>query len=258
MLSCHVLLVAPFIHSKFTVIWPWTFGVGSAAGVFCQLSRRWKSNTRSLTASVLAYVWQSHGAPVYGFKHPPHLSYSPNNNLYTMTIGGAKPVLVQTALVGGPAVPFDDAKTVALWPAKLNIAQDHPITQIVVRSGWIIDNLTVTYKLINNSTQSVSHGGTGGGVHTIILGLHEIVSSIQGKAGIHSFYHRPYLCSVSFTILDTVTLATRTTEIFGNGDHTNQGDPFQVAQPYALAGDTYTDGQTGVAGLSLFKVLTNV
>jgi hypothetical protein len=67
------------------------------------------------------------------------------------------------------------------------------------------------------------------------------------------------------------------TQIYGNGDNKNQGEPFQVAQPYAFAGTTYTDGQSkyfltdrvfpfidmcsgpaGIAGLSLFKVLTNV
>nr|BAL02996.1 lectin [Hygrophorus russula] len=175
-----------------------------------------------------------------------------------MTIGTAKPILAQTAIVGGPSVPFDDAREVASWPAKLEIAQDFPITGITVRHGWIINNLTIIYRTVNGNSATVSHGGDSGGiVDKVALNENEIITSVQGRAGQHRSYNRPYLCSISFTILDTKTLVTRTTNIFGNGDGTNQGDPFQVAQPYAFAGATYTDGQTGVAGLSFFKVITN-
>lgn len=176
-----------------------------------------------------------------------------------MTIGTAKPVLVQSSLVGGASVPFDDANAVAQWPAQVAILADRPIAQIDIRSGWIVDNITITYNLANGTKSSpIVHGGTGGGAASIPLGQYEIISSIQGKAGNHSYYGRPYVCSISFTILDTQSLVTRTTSVYGNGDGANQGDPFQVAQPYALAGATYTDGQTGVAGLSVFKLITNV
>jgi len=75
-----------------------------------------------------------------------------------MTIGAANP-LVQTRAVGGGGVEFNDAatgtvslvmpvdrcfnsrfccRTAGKWPLELLIKPDHPISQIIVRSGWIV------------------------------------------------------------------------------------------------------------------------
>jgi hypothetical protein len=58
------------------------------------------------------------------------------------------------------------------------------IVQITIRSGSWIDSIQTTYKnMLNQSIQSVQHGGNGGIKEVFTLGSDEHVTRISGKYG---------------------------------------------------------------------------
>ncbi|KIK69395.1 hypothetical protein GYMLUDRAFT_152582 [Collybiopsis luxurians FD-317 M1] len=154
----------------------------------------------------------------------------------------SKPILIQTSNYGGSdGTPFNDAQTVQNWPAYnpdgpiINFS--HPITQIEVRSGWIIDALNVTYSLTNGKTTTVKHGSqTGGTSHIVTLGENEIIVATYGWAGYYEYYQTSLLIQISFNIFDTKACTMRTEGPFGADAGVAQGTVFQVSDPLAFAG----------------------
>ncbi|KIK69399.1 hypothetical protein GYMLUDRAFT_1002724 [Collybiopsis luxurians FD-317 M1] len=153
-----------------------------------------------------------------------------------------KPVLVQTSIYGGnDGTSFNDAQTVQNWPTFIpdgpNINFSHPIKQIEVRAGWIIDALNITYSLTDSKTVTVKHGGqTGGSSNIIKLGDNEIIAATYGWAGYYDYYKKSFLIQISFNIFDTKKCTMRTEGPFGAGNGVAQGTVFQVSDPLAFAG----------------------
>jgi len=153
--------------------------------------------------------------------------------------------------VGDPDSSFDDAAEVGGWPNSLAIDPLRPIKKITVRSGFIVDNISITY----SNDDQVSHGGTGGGSSGSIDISTKILVGLSGRAGYHPFYKRDYLIQVSFIVFDPVTETTTVYGPYGDKDPNNKGagEAFYVSQPLAFAGHTWISGQTGIAGLCMFR-----
>jgi len=166
--------------------------------------------------------------------------------------------LLQYKIVGGSAQQaFDDAKDpgVANWPVQFMLSGTAPITKIVVASGYIVDNLHITYKLATGASVDRSHGGTGGSKHsTVTLNPNEVLVGVSGRAGIHPYYNQDYLIEVSFVIFNTSTEQTRVEGPFGNDQKVTTGTIFYMPRPAAFAGYVRTTGQTGIAGLSAYRI----
>ncbi|EPQ53680.1 lectin [Gloeophyllum trabeum ATCC 11539] len=165
--------------------------------------------------------------------------------------------VVQTQLVGGTDGDiFHDGSALGGWPAMQKIDMAHPIRQIDIFSGWIVDGVTVTYQLQGGSTAKGAHG-TSSTRSTVKLSDKETLLAVVGRAGNHSYYKRSVVHQLTFVILDTSNGKVRQEGPFGNEDASNQGEVFHVSGPIALAG--YAKNGTdplGLSGLSFIKAST--
>ncbi|KAF5347826.1 hypothetical protein D9757_014315 [Collybiopsis confluens] len=84
---------------------------------------------------------------------------------------------------------------------------DHPIEEIRLRHGWVVDGFEVKYRLASGLTHTIVHGSTPGlnPSKTIFVAENEVVFSVTGRAGWHKFYNRALVHKISFVILDKTT-----------------------------------------------------
>ncbi|CAL1706512.1 unnamed protein product [Somion occarium] len=131
--------------------------------------------------------------------------------------------ITQTPLYGSAqGDAFDDIKSVAGWPATQSI---NKISQIVVRYGNIVDNITITYARTGGvAPETQSHGGTGGNATTITLSDTEFLIGVYGQSGfVRNDYGPSSIFKLQFVILDKATGSVRLEGPFVNA-HT--GTPF--------------------------------
>jgi len=109
---------------------------------------------------------------------------------------------------------FNDAHSFDLHPQR-------PIVSVVIRGGWVIDGIEVTYRLKNDQTQTVSHGTTGaddGNNQMLTLNDDEYISEATGKSG-HADNGEPWMgdCihQLQFRITNQSTGVQRTFGPFG-------------------------------------------
>nr|BAE43874.1 lectin [Grifola frondosa] len=167
---------------------------------------------------------------------------------------------IQTSLIGGstPGTAFNDAMA-ENWPAEMMIDLKHPIVEMRFRCGWIIDGFSVTYRLTNGQTRVKVHGSapTGSTDTTgmnVLLNDYENVVAVFGRAGRQSYYNRNMINSMGLVIFDSAKASMRIVGPFGNGNSSNNGEPFYVTDPIAFAGYS-TDGpdNLGLCGISFIK-----
>ncbi|MBX7170897.1 MAG: phosphatidylinositol-specific phospholipase C domain-containing protein [Pyrinomonadaceae bacterium] len=91
--------------------------------------------------------------------------------------------LRKTEIVGGKGTPFDDIPT--------KVENINPVIKLVIRSGDIVDDLTVYYE-----DSEVSHGGDGGGKTTICIDPGDYITEVSGDYG--SWYYATQILSLSF------------------------------------------------------------
>ncbi|KAJ6568831.1 hypothetical protein B0H19DRAFT_937791, partial [Mycena capillaripes] len=116
----------------------------------------------------------------------------------------------------------------------------HPIKQIDIYGGWVIDAMSITYRLSDGSTKVIKRGSNQanmqGNLNSVVLKDNEIISQICGFAGPYQYYNQSLLIQVQLVIYDTQTGAVRVAGPFGGGNGLASGQPFSVSNPMALAG----------------------
>lgn len=94
------------------------------------------------------------------------------------------------------------------------------IAKIEIYQGWLVDGMETTYWMADGSKKVANHLGTGKPDHnvTIPFSATEILIGLTGKTGMPGFYgNKPYLNSISFTILDTESGEVRFEGPYGAG-----------------------------------------
>ncbi|KAI0643980.1 hypothetical protein C8Q79DRAFT_973775 [Trametes meyenii] len=165
------------------------------------------------------------------------------------------PNFINTSLVGGrDGTAFNDiyvrggdGKFVINDAQKGELDAAHPIQQITVSSGWIVDGFSVTYQLADGTTAVLDHGSQFPAATIVKLNANEKLVGVFGRAGPQSYYHRELINSIGFVIFDTSTTATRIVGPFGNTNHSNQGTTFYHSDVLAFGGFA----QPGAAAVGL-------
>ncbi|KAJ7246885.1 lectin [Mycena haematopus] len=172
----------------------------------------------------------------------------------------SKPVVVQTSNFGGAnGTYFNDNQAATNFPYTdpgLTIDPVHPIKQMDIFAGWVVDTITTTYRLSDGTTKVIKHGSTqnNNNLNSVVLNDNEIISQICGFAGNDLDYNNSLLIQLKLVIFDTHTGAVRIAGPFGGGHGVSQGKVFSVSNPLALAGfETAGSAQTGISGLSIVK-----
>lgn len=165
---------------------------------------------------------------------------------------------LHTSLIGGTdGELFNDVLKTTNGDGELILDVNHPIAQITVSHGWIVDGLKVTYRVKLPGVQNVivEHGTQKRDAVVIDLKSTEIVLAVYGRAGYQDYYKRKMINSINFIIFDQETI-TRVAGPFGNGNRSNNGTSFHVSNVMAFGGYAKPAEQCGLAGLSFYKNLT--
>ncbi|KAH9926582.1 uncharacterized protein BXZ73DRAFT_102842 [Epithele typhae] len=164
-----------------------------------------------------------------------------------------------TALVGGSQGTLNDGllflngagNLVLNDSGKNTLNASNPVKKIDLAHGWVVDGITVTYRLANGGTSVVTNGTVlSTPVSSVTLGDTEVLVGVFGRAGMHSYYNRELVTSIGFVIFDTAKITTRTAGPFGNGDGSNQGKAFYTPDVLAFGSFTTTNGTSAAMGLS--------
>ncbi|KAJ6482644.1 lectin [Mycena sanguinolenta] len=171
-----------------------------------------------------------------------------------------KPVVVQTSNFGGAqGTSFNDNEAVTNFPNTdpgLTIDPVHPIKQMDIYGGWVVDAISTTYRLSDGTTKVIKRGSnqSADNLQSVVLNDNEIISQICGFAGPYQYYNQSLLIQVQLVIFDTKTGAVRVAGPFGGTGGLASGQLFSVSNPMALAGfETAGSAQTGISGLSVVK-----
>ncbi|KAJ6504500.1 hypothetical protein DFH09DRAFT_1051051 [Mycena vulgaris] len=173
-----------------------------------------------------------------------------------------KPVVVQTSNFGGAqGTAFNDNQDATNFPNSdpgVLINPQHPITQMQISAGWVVDSISTTYRLTDGKTKTIQRGSTmtpgSPNVKVITLGENEIISQVCGFSGNYEYYKQSLLIQMSVVITDTMTGAIRVVGPMGGGNGTAQGTFWSVGTPLCFAGfQTAGSAQTGMSGLSIIK-----
>ncbi|KAI1792321.1 hypothetical protein LXA43DRAFT_1093845 [Ganoderma leucocontextum] len=165
-----------------------------------------------------------------------------------------------TSLIGGatPGSHFSDVfymnhdgKFVLNDAARSILNTTHPICQIAVSSGTIVDGLSVTYQLEGGNTALMQHGSAFNPPSAVVsFGTNEVLAAVYGREGYHSTYKRDMVTDIAFVVFDTTTDESRTVGPFGKG---GQGNPFWVSDVLALGSFAQNTTQYGLSGLIFYK-----
>ncbi|KAJ7483439.1 hypothetical protein FB451DRAFT_1129332 [Mycena latifolia] len=173
-----------------------------------------------------------------------------------------KPVVVQTSNFGGAqGTPFNDAQDASNFPnsdSGVTIDPRHPMKQVLISAGWVVDAIATTYSMTDGSTKVLQRGssisGTSPNYNTVTLGGNEFISQVCGFAGTYTYYNQSLLIQVTLVITDAVTGKIRTAGPFGGQNGLDKGTFFSVSNPLCFAGfQTAGSAQTGISGLSIVK-----
>ncbi|CAL1706534.1 unnamed protein product [Somion occarium] len=143
--------------------------------------------------------------------------------------------ITQTPLYGGNQGDAFNDMNISGWPATQTIDK---ISEIVVRHGGIVDNVTVTCTRTGGlAPETRSHGGTGGNATTVTLSDTEFLVGVYGQYGFVREDWGP--CSIhklQLVILDKARGSVRVEGPFSQGTGI-VGTPFCVTgEVLALAG----------------------
>jgi len=163
---------------------------------------------------------------------------------------------VQTAQVGGSSGAwFSD---IAELNSSFKLDYSHPITQIKVSHGNIVDGLEISYKVVGDGFQDAevkTHGSSIANATVIDLNGNETVVVVFGRAGYSTQYKKNKIISISFVIFDSATANVRTLGPFGTA---TDGESFRVTNVAAFGGNAESTSHLGLNGLCFFKALNSV
>ncbi|CDO69782.1 hypothetical protein BN946_scf184766.g27 [Trametes cinnabarina] len=131
----------------------------------------------------------------------------------------------------------------------------HPILQIAISCGWVVDGFSVTYQLGDGSSTTMTHGSQFSPSSAVItFNANEKLVGVYGRAGLQTYYNRSLINNISFVIFDTVAGTTRTAGPYGNGSKSNQGTPFYVSDVMAFGSFAQPNAATvGLSGVFFYK-----
>ncbi|KAJ6481061.1 hypothetical protein C8R45DRAFT_1215904 [Mycena sanguinolenta] len=172
----------------------------------------------------------------------------------------AKPVEIQTSNFGGAQGQlFNDNRDASGFPnssGNVFIDPQHPIKQIDICGGWVIDTITTTYRMTDGSLKTIHRGSPVGtpNLTSVKLNDNEIISQICGFAGNYSYYNQSLVIQLTLVITDTSNGNVRVVGPLGAKNGLADGKFFSVSNPLALAGfEQPGQNQLGIAGLSIVK-----
>ncbi|KAF7370072.1 Lectin [Mycena sanguinolenta] len=170
------------------------------------------------------------------------------------------PVEVQTSNFGGAqGTLFNDNTDASGFPnssGNVFINPQHPITQMDICGGWVIDTITTTYQMSDGSTKTIHRGSpvSNSNLTSVKLNGNEIITQICGFAGNYSYYNQSLLIQLTLVITDTSNGNVRVVGPLGAKNGLADGKFFSVSNPLALAGFQQAgQNQLGIAGLSIVK-----
>ncbi|KAJ2932514.1 hypothetical protein H1R20_g4605, partial [Candolleomyces eurysporus] len=183
--------------------------------------------------------------------------------------------VTQSALFGDSTGDyFNDAETVAGFPANLKINVRQPIKYITVIHGGVIDGIEIEYVKNDGQTTSVCHGTSSRNfsdlylkTSTVAIGDNENIIAVSGLHGSSRWGVR--VLQLSFAICGSRTGQMRVVGPFGGGESVSTAtpQPFRVSANgsfFALGGyaidSHYSVGQLkavgengGLYGLTFFE-----
>jgi len=138
--------------------------------------------------------------------------------------------LIATSVLGsGEGTAFNDFAPPLggfVPPVNLTIDVSHPISQIIIQAGHLVDGFQVTYNLAAGGTTVLSHGTAvnAGAKNTTTIDLSptENIVGVSGKSG----YADYAVYALSFCILDSATSNLR---VVGPLGKQKNGDPFHFS-----------------------------
>ncbi|KAM5536421.1 hypothetical protein V8D89_009857 [Ganoderma adspersum] len=165
----------------------------------------------------------------------------------TSLIGGVTPGTYSTDVFymnhGGKFMLNDAAHSI------LNTT--HPIHQIDVSSGWIVDGLSITYQLEGGKTTAMQHGSAFKPPKGVVsFGANEVLAAVYGREGYMPYYKRNMVTAISFVVFDTNTEKSRTVGPFGTS---GAGNEFWVSDVLALGSFAQKTATVGLSGLYFYK-----
>ncbi|PIL32642.1 hypothetical protein GSI_05346 [Ganoderma sinense ZZ0214-1] len=174
------------------------------------------------------------------------------NYAVTSLIGGTTPGSYSSDIFymdhGGQFVLNDGANN--------TLNSTYPIHQISVSSGWIVDGISVSYNLQGGEPETaiVSHGSVFNPPNGVVtFGANEVLAAVYGREGYHTTYKRDMITNIAFVVFNTNTEQYRTAGPFGNGDGSNQGQPFWTSDVLALGSFGQSTPSLGLSGLLFFR-----
>ncbi|KAI8973077.1 hypothetical protein BD414DRAFT_539980 [Trametes punicea] len=165
-------------------------------------------------------------------------------------VGGNDGILSQDIyfLTGEDHFVLNDSK-------KSQLDLQHPISQINVSCGLVVDGISVTYQLSDGTSTTMTHGSPDfPNVHIIKLNHNERLAGVFGRAGPHSFFHRQMVNTLSFVIHDSVKGTARIDGPHGNPDGQDEGSSFYVSDVLAFGSFAKANSPgIGLCGLFFYK-----
>ncbi|KAB5589616.1 hypothetical protein CTheo_6933 [Ceratobasidium theobromae] len=154
----------------------------------------------------------------------------------------------------------DFTRGVLFNDARLDLDVQHPIVNVTITSGWVIDGITVTYRLRNGQTQTIGHGTTRTSSDTLTLNENEYISAVNGKSG-SANNGEPWMgdCVQQLTLVvrNSVTGAQRTYGPFGTAKGLSGSATTWISwsgQLLAFAGRANDSaGQVGLRGIAFVQ-----
>ncbi|KAI0688931.1 hypothetical protein C8Q76DRAFT_698612 [Earliella scabrosa] len=167
-----------------------------------------------------------------------------------------------TALVGGQDgtlfndiyILKGDGNFLISDAAKNQIDTAHPINEIILYHGWVVDGFQVTYKLSNGGTTTIQHGTQAPKpTSTVTFDANEVLVGVFGRAGPQTAYKRDLINELNFAIYNKATGTLRTAGPFGNGNKSNEGTLFYSSDVMAFGGFARDIPALGLSGLFFVK-----
>ncbi|KAB5589621.1 hypothetical protein CTheo_6938 [Ceratobasidium theobromae] len=154
----------------------------------------------------------------------------------------------------------DFTRGVLFNDARLDLDVEHPIVNVTIASGWVIDGTMVTYRLRNGQTQTIVHDVERTSSDTLTLRENGCIGAVNGKSG-SADNGEPWMgdCVQQLTLVvqNSVTGAQRTFGPFGTAKGLSENATTRISwsgQLLAFAGRANDSaGEVGLRGIAFVQ-----